>query len=282
MLRIGFVDHHLNNFHANTFLKLLHEHLSAEDARVVAAWESEPVGEDWCVKNGIARKSSIEEVVDSVDALMVLAPDNLVDHLALCEQVLPAGKPTFIDKLLSPSLPDARKIVDLAHQHGTPITCSSALRFAVELEAMCSQLSGAPSEAFARGMGEWMGYGVHTIALIVGLMGTGASRVADVGTHSSRLVAIEYADGRRATVEVRQCENMWDVFPWVFGAKVDSVYHVGTVRDYDGFYSNLMRKVVRFFRTGDPPVTAQEALEIVRILDASNRSQQAGGAWVAL
>lgn len=281
MLRIGFVDHHLNNFHANTFLRLLHEDLAAEGARVVAAWESHPTGEDWCAKHGVERKGSIAEVVGAVDAVMVLAPDHLADHLALCEQVLPAGKPTFIDKLLSPSLADAQKIVALAQQHGTPITCSSALRFAVELEAMLPQLGGTPSEAFARGMGEWMGYGVHTVALVVGLMGTGAARVADVGTPSSRFLAIEYADGRRATVEVRDSENMWNVFPWTFGAKVDNTYHVETVKDYNGFYRNLMERVVRFFQTGQSPVTAQEALEIVHILDASNRSQQAGGAWVS-
>lgn len=282
MLKIGFVDHHLNNFHANTFLKLLHEDLGAEEVRVVAAWESHPTGEDWCAKNGVERESSIAEVIDSVDVLMVLAPDNLADHLALCEQVLPAGKPTFIDKLLSPSLSDARKIVQLAQQHSTPITCFSALRFAVELEAMRLQLTGTVSEVFARGMGEWMGYGVHTVALVAGLMGTGASRVADIGTPASRFLAVEYADGRRATVEVRDCENMWNVFPWVFGAKAGNTYHVETVKDYNGFYLNLMKMAVRFFKTGQSPVSAQEALEIVGILDASNRSQQAGGAWVTL
>jgi len=282
MLKIGFVDHHLNNFHANTFLKLLHEDLASEDVRVVAAWESHPTGEDWCAKNGVERKGSIVELIESADVIMVLAPDNLADHLALCEQVLPAGKPTFIDKLLSPILPDAEKIVQMAQQYGTPITSSSALRFAVELEAMRPQLTGTISEAFARGMGEWMGYGVHTVALIVGLMGTRATRVADVGTPASRFLAIEYADGRRATVEVRDCENMWNVFPWVFGAKVGNTYHVETVKDYNGFYLNLMKMAVQFFKTTQSPVSPQEALEVVRILDASNRSQLAGGAWVTL
>ncbi|MGQ9737330.1 MAG: Gfo/Idh/MocA family oxidoreductase [Armatimonadota bacterium] len=282
MLSIGFVDHHLNNFHANTFLKLLHNDLASEEVRVVSAWESHPTGEDWCEKNGVERQGSIAEVVESVDALMVLAPDNLADHLALCEQVLPAGKPTFIDKLLSPDLSDAQKIVQLAQQYGTPITSSSALRFAVELEAMRPNLTGTILEAFARGMGEWMGYGVHTVALITALIGTGAMRVIDIGTSASRSLAIDYANGRRAFVEVRDCENMWDVFPWVFGAKIGGTYHVQTVKDYNGFYRNLMAMVVKFFKTGDTPVSPQESLEVVRILDAANRSQQTGGAWVTL
>lgn len=282
MLRIGFVDHHLNNFHANTFLKLLHEDLDSAEVRVVAAWESHPTGEDWCEKNRVERKRSIADVIDSVDAVMLLAPDNLSDHLALCEQVLPAGKPTFIDKLLSPSLSDAEKIVQLAQHYSTPITAASALRFAVELEEMHPSLTDTVSEAFARGMGEWMGYGVHTVSLVVGLMGTGATRVVDIGTPSSRLVAIDYADGRRATAEVRDCENMWNVFPWVFGAKVGNTYHVNTVTDYTGFYRNLMAMVVRFLKTEESPVSTEEALEIVRVLNAANRSQQASGTWVTL
>lgn len=282
MLKIGFVDHHLNNFHANTFIKLLHEDLSSENVRVVSAWESHPVGEDWCAKHGVERKNSIAEVVANSDVIMVLAPDNLYDHLALCEQVLPYGKPTFVDKLLSPRVEDAVQLVELAQKYGTPLTASSALRFAVELEAMRPNLTGTISEAFARGMGEWMGYGVHTVALILGLMGTGANRLADTGTSGSRYLAIEYPDGRKSTVEVRECENMWDVFPWVFGAKVGNTYHVQTVKDFNGFYLNLMRMVVNFFRTGLSPVTPQEALETVRILDAANRSQRAGGAWVTL
>jgi hypothetical protein len=40
MLRLGFVDHHLNNFHANKFLSLLHGSLASLDARVMTAWES--------------------------------------------------------------------------------------------------------------------------------------------------------------------------------------------------------------------------------------------------
>ncbi len=282
MHRIGFIDHHLNNFHANTFIKLLHEDLASEEVRVVAAWESHPAGEDWCQQHGVERKATIADVVASVDSVMVLAPDNLADHLALCQQVLPAGKPTFIDKLLSPSLDDAHQIVEIARQAGTPIMSSSALRFAVELEAMRPHLTDTITESFARGMGEWMGYGVHTLALVAGLMGTGAARVVDVGTPQSRIVAVDYADGRRATVEVRDCENMWNVFPWVFGAKVGNTYHVDTVKDYTGFYRNLMAEAVKFFKTGESVVSPEEALEIVAILNAANRSQQAGGAWVTL
>src|SRR5690349_4750508 len=106
-MRIGFIDHHLNNFHANKFLTLLHGPLAELGARVVAAWESDPAGDDWCAKNDIPRLESPEAVAAQADALMVLAPDNVDAHLGLCRTVFPAGKPCLVDKFLAPTLAEA-------------------------------------------------------------------------------------------------------------------------------------------------------------------------------
>lgn len=177
-MRLGFVDHHLNNFHANKFLSLLHGPLAEEGARIEAAWESHPAGEDWCVRNGIPRAGSAAEVAAACDAVMVLAPDNTEAHLELCTQVLPAGKPVVVDKFLAPALDEARAIVRLAEEHGAPIFSASALRFAVELEAALESAEAPPAEAFARGMGDWGGYGVHTLSLLLRALGPDPGRFA--------------------------------------------------------------------------------------------------------
>src|SRR5689334_15132357 len=104
MLRVGMVDHHLNNWHADTFLKLLRGPLADEQVEVVAAWESDPIGDDWCAKNGVRRADSIEDAIGGTDAVLLLAPDNIDVHLKLAEAVLPAGKPTLIDKFLAPNV----------------------------------------------------------------------------------------------------------------------------------------------------------------------------------
>lgn len=280
-MKIGFVDHHLNNFHANKFLGLLHEQLAAEGARVVAAWESNPTGEDWCEKNKVPRLGSAAAVAEACDAVMVLAPDNIDAHLSLCRQVFPAGRPTLVDKFLAPTLDEARKIVDLAEKHRVRIFSASSLRFAGELQAALKEAGSQPTEAFARGMGVWDGYGIHTLSLVVGAFGgADATRLINTGTPESTSLAIDYADGRRAWVEVRSAANMWEVFPWSFGVKARDRYTVGTVKDHNGFYANLMTEAVKFFRTGESPVSVKEMLKIVAILEGTNASREQGGVWL--
>lgn len=280
MLRIGFVDHHLNNFHANKFLTLLHGPLADLDARVTLAWESDPTGDDWCEAKGVARAASAEEVAEQSDAVIVLAPDNIEAHLGLCRRVFPAGKRVMVDKFLATSVADATAILDLAHQHGVEVFSASSLRFAVEVEAALA--GGGAEEAFARGMGEWDGYGVHTLSMVLAGMGAEVSRVIDTGAGGTASVTLEYADGRRGYVEVRAAENMWEALPWSFGFRTGDQYTTGAIADFDGFYANLMRRAVEFFKTGRSPVSEAEMLTVVRILEAANRSRAEGGAWAPL
>ncbi len=282
MLRIGFVDHHLNNFHADKFLGLLRGPLASLEADVVAAWESDPTGDDWCAKNGVPRLDSPEAVVEAVDGVMVLAPDNIEEHLGLSRKVLPFGKPTHIDKFLSPTLTDAREIVRLAHEHKAPFVTSSALRYAVELEAVIPQIQEPPTEMYARGLAAWNGYAVHTIAMVLRVMGPSALRLIDTGTPNARTVTLDYGSGRRAQIDVRTAANEWSVFPWQFGIRIGDNYMCATVTDFDGFYANEMKEVVEFFKTGQPQVPAEEGLMIVAILEGAVRSQAAGGEWIPL
>lgn len=282
MLKIGLVDHHLNNFHANKFLALLHGPLAELDARIVSAWESDPTGEDWCAKNGIPRAASATAVAEAADAVMVLAPDNIDAHLELCRAVFPAGKRTLVDKFLAPDAETARQIVSLAEEHGVQIFSASSLRFAVELEAALAGVGETPSAAFARGMGEWEHYGVHTLSLVLGALGADVRRVIDTGADGAACVTLEYADGRRATVDVRTASNMWEALSWAFGVRVGDRYLTETIRDFDGFYANLMRRAVHFFQTGESPVSTAEMLTVVAILENAARSRAQGGVWIEL
>lgn len=282
MLKIGFVDHHLNNFHANKFLALLHGPLADLGALVGAAWESDPTGEDWCVKNSVPRLDSAEAVAAECDALMVLAPDNVEAHVDLCRRVFPAEKRTVVDKFLGPDVNQAQQIVRLAGEHGVALFSASSLRFATELEAALDASGGPPEEAFARGMGEWDLYGVHTLSMVLRIMGAEVTRLVDTGRGKTACVTLEYADGRRAWVEARAAANQWETLPWSFGFRADDRYTTGVVQDFDGFYTNLMRRAVHFFQTGETPVSTREMLRVVAILEQAERSRAAGGTWIDL
>lgn len=284
MLKVAFVDHHLNNYHADTFLKLMRGELAGENAEVVTAWESDPTGDDWCVKNNIPRAVSVKDAIRGADAVLLLAPDNIEAHLALADAVLSAGKPVFFDKLLAPELNSAREIVKIAKRYNTPFFSSSALRFAAELEKVPKH-GGKPNEAMARGMGHWDRYGVHTLSLVLALMGqTGVRRVIDTGTPNARNVTLDYGGGRRAVVDCRTAANEWEVFPWSFALHLpgsDRAF-AATITDYNAFYANLLRQVLAFFRTRTAPVSVEGLLETVAVLEAADRSQKRQGEWIPI
>lgn len=283
MLKVGMVDHHLNNWHADTFLRLLRGPLASEEVEIVAAWESDPIGDDWCAKNGVRRADSPEDAIQGTDAVLLLGPDNIDTHLSLAKAVLPYGKPTLIDKFLAPTLTEAQEILALGRQHNTPLFSSSSLRYSVELDALMPEYQSSPVTAgHFTGMGVWSGYGVHTLALALRVMGPDVKRVADTGVPSARTVTLDYGDGRRGVVDVREAQNGYEALGWTFAGKVGDRYVGAKVADYDGFYTNLMRRTAVFFKTQTVDMPIEEALAVVAILEAADRSQGLDGGWVAL
>jgi predicted dehydrogenase len=278
-MKIGFIDHHLNNYHANVFHKLLTGTVGGGEVEIVAAWESNPAGEDWCATFKVPRVESCAGVIDKSDAIVVLAPDSLDAHLELATPALESGKPVLIDKILSTNLADARKIVDLAEKYETPLMSSSSLRFSVELEEALTRVTGPVEAVFSRGFGNWSGYSIHTIAPALRLLGGRVRRVIDTGDAKARIVTVDTGSGR-ALIEVREAENQQEAAPWQLGMLSGNRYEVVTVRLFEEFYANLMRETVKFFKTGKSPVSTGEMLDSVVVLTAAEESLAQGCKWI--
>ncbi len=60
----------------------------------------------------------------------------------------------------------------------------------------------------------------------------------------------------------------------VFRANQKIVQSTPSMRDE---YAPLVREIVKFFQTGNPPVAPEETLEIIAFMDAAQRSKAAGG-----
>jgi predicted dehydrogenase len=130
-------------------------------------------------------------------------------------------------------------------------------------------------------MGDWGGYGVHTLSMAIGALGADVKRLIDTGDAHNTALTLEYTDGRRAWIDVRSAANMWDVLPWSFGLRVGDKYATAQIKDFDGFYANLMRRAIQFFKTGESPVTTAEMLKVVAILESAERSRKTGE-WITL
>ena len=84
MLKIGFIDYYLDEWHANSYPKMIQN--AAGDQLVVAyAYGQIPspitgmTAAQWCEKYGVALCETIEELVEKSDVLLVLSPLPLPD-----------------------------------------------------------------------------------------------------------------------------------------------------------------------------------------------------------
>jgi predicted dehydrogenase len=231
---------------------------------------------------GVEMVDSIEALLPKVDAVMILSVDGRA-HLAQARPVIAAGKPLYIDKPIAASLADAREIFRLAAELGTPVFSSSSLRFAPGTQAVltnaeagavvgCDAFSPCTLEAHHPDL-FW--YGIHGVETLFTLMGPGCERVSRTKTHDTDVVVGTWQDGRIGTFRGLRAGKRG------YGATVFCERATLPTGTFEG-YEPLIVEIVRFFRTGKPPVPAAETLEIVAFMEAAERSVEQGGKPVPL
>ena len=229
------------------------------------------------------------EIVDSIDALLQRVDVVLLEsvdgrkHLPQVRPVFAAGKRVFIDKPLAGSLADAIEIMDLAKKYHTPFFSSSALRYTPAYQSArqndtlgpvlgCAAYSPCSLEPTHPDL-FW--YGVHGVETLYTIMGTGCQRVTRVQTADSELVTGVWKDDRIGTFRgLRKGGHGYGAL--IFGEK--------SVKYASGFggYEPLLQQIVQFFKSGQPPITAEETLEIFAFMEAADESKRQGGAPVTL
>ncbi len=226
---------------------------------------------------------SIEAMLPKVDAVMLLSIDGR-PHLAQARPVLAARKPVFIDKPVAASLADTVRIFDLAQTTGTPCFSSSSLRYSAGIAGMRSDArvgrvlgcdaygSNAPLEPSHPDL---FYYGIHGCEMLFTVMGRGCKTVSRVRTPTADLAAGAWEDGRLGTFRgiLRGGTG--------FGATVFGERGIAPAGKFEG-YEPLLVEIARFFRTGKPPVTADETLEIYAFMEAADESKRQGGVPVSL
>jgi hypothetical protein len=197
--------------------------------------------------------------------------------LAQTKLVIAAGKPLFIDKPLASTLEDAREIARLAKAKGVKWWTSSSLRYAPFVDEL--KAKGPVKGAITWGPGpleehhkldlSW--YAIHPIEVLYTLMGTGCEEVTRVYAEGAEVITGRWKDGRIGTV--RTLKPYGD-----FGAAAFYEKGVGQSPAKTTFsYVDLVKRFVKFFQDGIPPVDNNETLEMFAFMDAAQRSREAGG-----
>lgn len=233
-------------------------------------------------KYGVEIVGSIEELLKKVDVVLLESVDGR-PHLAQAEPVLKAGKRLFIDKPLAAGLDDARRIVELSRQTGTPFFSSSSSRFHPDIPRLrdnpgvgkVTKVQGSSSFSKLAFHPDLYFYGIHGVEALYAVMGTGCVSVSRKAEGGADITTGRWKDGRVGVYHgVIKGESQPAIRIWGSQGTTESAGSGG----YDG----LVRAIAEFFHTGRPPVDPAETIEIFEFMTAAQLSQERGGAEVPL
>lgn len=225
---------------------------------------------------GVNVTRSFEEAVEGVDGIMLEINDPGL-HLEYFEKAVSLGKPIFLDKPLSGTLEDGKKIVQLAKEKNIPTWSSSSLRFTAEIteavkevtEPVMCNVYGPMGKAASGSSLVW--YGCHSFEMLSTIMGNGAETISSKQDDRGIVSIVTYKDGRRGIVEC-------NVNAGFYGGRVQSADKIKSfnVDASKGLYYNLLVKIRDFFIDGTIPVSLEDTLEIQTIMNTAERSLESG------
>ena len=292
-LRVGIIG--LDTSHVMAFTQAINNPQAAGDVAALQVVAGFPGGTDIPAsrdrveqyteqlrQQGIRIVDSIPELLQQVDVVLLESVDGR-PHRQQAQQVIEAGKPLFIDKPVAGSLADAVAIYDLARQHQVPCFSSSSLRFGPQIiryrqPERAAQVKGCSTWgpcSIQPPMPDLFYYGVHGVEMLFTIMGTGCRTVTRTGSADTDLVVGVWQDGRIGSFRgIRSGKAQ-------FGAMVYEDDQIVQVEWTDG-YQPLIDQIAHFFRTGQPPVSAEETLELFAFMEAADESSRQGGGPVTL
>ncbi len=273
MKHIGIIDYYLSEWHANNYPAWLKDAASrlGLDFDIRYAYgelDISPVdgisNGAWCEKNGIEQLSGIGEVCEKSDAIIILAPSNPEKHLPYAREVLPYGKPTFIDKTFTENLAEAAEIFALAEKHHTPVFSSSALRFAEEL----ADIKAPSALIITGGGGNFEEYAVHQLEMAVSLMQKECISACTDKRQGQKICRLDYTDGSVVTLIYAPA------LPFTICAEQDGRSLYRQIKS--DFFMHEMEEILRFFDCGKPCFDKAQTLDAMRLRDALLLSDKTG------
>jgi predicted dehydrogenase len=222
----------------------------------------------------------MDELLAECDAVLLCSLDGR-PHLGQFESCA-MGKPVFVDKPVAASLKDAAALYRVAEETRTPVFSASALRFAPEVIEVALAEVGRVAGAMAHGPcplephhPDLFFYGMHAAEALFRVMGPGCQQVSRITTVRASVVTGIWSDESGGTLFAL---HHWPAPYRVIKMGDRSV----ATREVSPGYPPLLREIVRFCRTGIPPVSKAQTLELYAFMEAADESKRRGGVAVAL
>jgi predicted dehydrogenase len=287
-LRIGIVG--CDTSHCVAFTKLITQQ-DAVPAEVVACYPSfspdiaksagrvDKLRETLITDYSVQMVDSIKAMHNDVDAFILASLDGR-RHLPELRELMPAGKPVYIDKPFAASYDDAKRMADLVEEHELPCFSASSLRFDSAFTRFiadkqkhgaiigCDAFSPAHLEPTNPG---WFWYGIHGVEILYTFMGTGCETVHCVSRPDGDFAVGTWRDGRIGTMRgIRAGQGD-------YGARVLAEKTIQPVPKQGDFYARLVDAILAFFKTGNAPVPIQETVEMCGFIESAWQSARLGG-----
>lgn len=284
MIRIGFVDSWLDEWHAKLypgFLRAAAEKSGIDaDLALVYAREDLPGGklttDAWCETYHVARADSLEELIGRTDAVFVLSPDDASTHEELADLPLRSGKPVYVDKTFAPDLSTGKRMFALARENGTPVFSCSAQRFCTSLLSYREKHKEAvPSFCATTGPGEISNYAVHQLEMMNALMGNGFLRAKVFPVGAVTHAVFDYGNGRIGTFTQNPTPQPDPIFHLVVSDGGE-----GYTLDCTDYYIRFMQAVLQFYTDRKPPVSEENTLEILSMIDTIRAARSRPDVWI--
>ncbi len=293
VIKIGIIG--LDTSHSTAFTELLNgdsDDKFVKEFEVVAAYpygsktiqssyERIPGYIEEVKKHGVEITSSIAELLDKVDCVMLETNDGRI-HLEQAMEVFKSGKICYIDKPIGATLGQAIAIYEMAEKYNVPIFSSSALRnspqnqklrngeFGKILGADCySPHKVEPTHP------DFGFYGIHGVETLYTLMGIGCESVNRMSSQDADVVVGRWKDGRIGTFRgIKEG-------PAIYGGTAYTPKGSIAAGGYEG-YKVLLDQILTFFKTGVAPISKEETIEIFTFMKASNMSKEQNGKIVTM
>ncbi len=229
---------------------------------------------------------SIGELLEKVDAVLLTSVDGR-PHLQQITPVLEARKPVFVGKPVAGCLADVIRIYRLAERHRVPIFAASSRRFnariletadpnrvgeVVGCDTFSQVYAGRPAHT------EIWFTGTHGVEVLYRILGGGCKAVACVESERAYVVTGIWDDGRMGVWRGIRTAHP-DSGKGGYGVTVFGTEDIGASGLLPQWicYEALTVALAEFFKTGRPPVSAEETRELYAFLEAAEESVRQGG-----
>jgi predicted dehydrogenase len=235
-------------------------------------------------KYGVKILPTIAEVCAASDALMILSMDGR-PHLEQAREVITSGKPFFLDKPAAASLKDAVEIYNLAEAAKVPMFSASATRWWPGVVEVASAEKVPAHATLAYGPAPLLPhhpdlffYSIHSAEALFTVMGAGCLSVERTSAPDVSVVTGLWEGGRLGTLYALHTLPMGSTSYKLIRFGQEKI----TEQTSQGDYTPMLREIIKFFQTKQPPVTAKQTLEIYAFMEAAQESKRQNGKIVLL